>query len=108
MLLNSENVSSLAPTTCRHADAGPVPAPRRVTRKALPTPESQDGFLRLAAVWSGEEVRNPTVPIHAGKSGAGHGAQPIRDTGTRAYAQTHTCAHLKAAGAQGGWHGKVF
>ena len=71
---------------CRDADAGSVPAPRRVTGEALQTQEGPDGVLRLAAVRPGEEVRDPAVPVHAGESGAGHGAQPVRDTGTH----THT------------------
>lgn len=74
---------------CRDADAGPVPAPRRVTGEALQTQEGPDGLLRLATVRPGEKIRNPAVSVHAGESGAGHRAEPVRDAGTSAHARTN-------------------
>lgn len=74
---------------CRDADAGPVPAPRRPTGEALQAQEGPDRLLRLATVRPGEKIRDPTVPVHARESGAGHRAQPVRDAGTRARARTH-------------------
>lgn len=90
--------------TCRDADAGSLPASRRVTGEALQTPEGPDGFLRLAAVRPGEEVRDPAVPVHAGESGAGHGAQPVRDTGedTPVHLHTHTHTSVQVCAPQCG------
>lgn len=82
----------------RDADAGLVPAPRRVAGEALQAPQSPDGFLRLAALRPGEEVRNPTVPVDTGASGAGHGAEPFRDTGKNARAGTYAHIHARFVG----------
>lgn len=78
---------------CRDADAGLVPAPRRPPGEALPAQEGPDGLLRLATVRPGEKVRDPTVPVHARESGAGHRAQPVRDAGTRARAHPRKEIH---------------
>lgn len=75
---------------CRDADAGLVPAPRRVTGEALQTQEGPDGLLRLATVRLGEKIRDPAVSVHARESGAGHRAEPVRDAGTSAHAHTES------------------
>lgn len=81
---------------CRDADAGLVSAPRGVTGEALQAPQGTDGLLRLAAVRPGEKIRDPAVSVHAGESGAGHGAQSVRDAGASTHARTrHTPAAHK-------------
>lgn len=81
----------------RDADAGLVPAPRRVAGEALQAQEGPDGLLRLAAVGPGEKIRDPAVSVHARESGAGHRAEPVRDAGTsaRAHPQKNTTMRTK-------------
>lgn len=61
--------------------AVPAPAARGAAGEALPPPQSSHSVLRLAAVWPGEEIRDPALPVHARAGGAGHGPQPVRDAG---------------------------
>ncbi|KAJ3589105.1 hypothetical protein NHX12_009953 [Muraenolepis orangiensis] len=53
----------------------------RAAGQALQAEEGAHRVLRLAAVRPGEEVRDPEVPVHAREGGAGHGAQPLGNTG---------------------------
>lgn len=79
----------------RDADAGLVPAPRRVTGEALQTQEGPDGLLRLATVRPGEKIRDPAVSVHARESGVGHRAEPVRDAGTSAHAHAERNRRIK-------------
>lgn len=67
----------------RGAGPGAVSAPtaRGAAREALPPPQSSHSVLRLTAVWPGEEIRDPALPVHARAGGAGHSPQPVRDAG---------------------------